>query len=240
MENTKSAAILALGIIIASAIGAGAFYKAKSLDNVLSVTGSAKRMVTSDQVKWTAGFSRSVTDGNLKGGYSQMAQDTDAVQKFLTGQGIKTSDINISPVFMEQPGLYDRQNYPSADKQFILRQTVEVQSSDVTKVTELSKKTDELINQGVVFATQGVEYYYSKLPDLRVDLLSDAVKDAQVRAGNIAKSSGQSVGGLRSASMGVVQVLAPNSVDVSDYGQYDTSKIEKEVMVTVKAGFSLK
>lgn len=240
MENSKGSAILALGIIIAASIGAGAFYKAKSLDNVLSVTGSAKRKVTSDQVKWTAGFSRTVSDGNLKGGYAQMAQDTETVKKFLVGQGLKESDVNISPVYMEQPGLYDRQNYPAADKVFILRQTVEVQSSDVSKVTDLSKKTNQLIDQGVVFATQGVEYYYSKLPDLRVELLSDAVKDARVRADNIAKSSGQSLSSLRSASMGVVQVLAPNSVDVSDYGQYDTSKIDKEVMVTVKAGFSLK
>jgi hypothetical protein len=29
------------------------------------------------------------------------------------------------------------------------------------------------------------------------------------------------------------------SSDVSDYGSYDTSQIEKEVMVTVKASFTL-
>ncbi len=40
--------------------------------------------------------------------------------------------------------------------------------------------------------------------------------------------------------MGVVQVLPPSSTEVSDYGAYDTSSIEKEVMVTVKASFRLR
>jgi hypothetical protein len=39
---------------------------------------------------------------------------------------------------------------------------------------------------------------------------------------------------------GLVQVMAPNSVEVSDYGMYDTSSIDKEIMVTVKASFEIK
>ncbi|HPO83031.1 MAG TPA: SIMPL domain-containing protein, partial [bacterium] len=68
----------------------------------------------------------------------------------------------------------------------------------------------------------------------------EAMNDAKARAEKIAQSSGQGVGSLRSASMGVVQVLEPNSTEVSDYGSYDTSTIEKEVMVTVRATFLLK
>jgi hypothetical protein len=33
--------------------------------------------------------------------------------------------------------------------------------------------------------------------------------------------------------------MAENSVEVSDYGMYDTSKINKEIMVTVKASFEI-
>ncbi len=85
-----------------------------------------------------------------------------------------------------------------------------------------------------------MEYYYSKLPDLRVSLLSDAVKDAKARAEQIAQGTGRGIGNVLSASNGVVQVISPNSVDVSDYGSYDTSSIEKDVMVTIKASFRLK
>ena len=53
-------------------------------------------------------------------------------------------------------------------------------------------------------------------------------------------AGGKKIGVLKSASSGVVQVMAQNSVEVSDYGMYDTSKIEKEIMVTVKASFEIK
>jgi hypothetical protein len=51
---------------------------------------------------------------------------------------------------------------------------------------------------------------------------------------------GKKVGQLKSASSGVVQVMSANSLDISDYGSYDTSKIEKNIMLTVKATFTLK
>jgi len=75
---------------------------------------------------------------------------------------------------------------------------------------------------------------------LRVSLLSDAIKDAQARAAKMAEATGRKVGDLKSAASGVVQVLSSNSLEVSDYGTYDTSKINKNVMVTVRAAFGLK
>ena len=78
------------------------------------------------------------------------------------------------------------------------------------------------------------------MPDLRISLLPAAIFDAKERANIIAKSSGKTVDSVKSVSMGVVQVMPVGAVDVSDYGSYDTSGIEKEVMITVKNTFSLK
>lgn len=70
-----------------------------------------------------------------------------------------------------------------------------------------------------------------------MSLLGAAVSDAKARAEQIAGATKQKVGKLKSAQSGVVQVLRSNSIDVADYGMYDTSTIEKEVMVTVRATF---
>jgi hypothetical protein len=91
-----------------------------------------------------------------------------------------------------------------------------------------------------MFATNSVEYYYSKLPEARVELLASAVNDAKARAEQLALAGGKKIGVLKSASSGVVQVMSENSVEVSDYGMYDTSKINKEIMVTVKASFEIR
>lgn len=228
--------ILGISFIIGIIINSQTNYRIRQLDNTLSVTGSAKQKVTSDVVKWTSSFSRTIPIEKLNDGYTQMKNDEESVLKFFKDNGIDEKNITVSPVFLEQPFKYD----PNAPREYNLRQTVEVQSNDVQKITDLAKDTQTLIEEGVVFSTEMLGYYYTKLPELRVNLLSDAIKDAQSRAQKIAESSGKSVGSIKSASMGVVQVLPVNSIEISDYGTYDTSSIEKEVMVTVKALFTLK
>ena len=227
--------ILGICFIIGISINAGFNYRAKQLDNTLSVTGSAKQQIASDTVKWRSSFSRTIATAELNAGYSQMKADEELVSSFLKGNGIDEKDIIISPVAMNQNFKYDS----NAPKEYDLRQTIEVQSNDVNKVTEIAKNLQSLIQEGVIFSSDSLEYYYSGLPEMRVSLLSDAIKDAKARAQKIAESSGKSVGNIKSASMGVVQVLPVNSVEITDYGSYDTRTIEKEVMVTVKALFFL-
>lgn len=231
---TVFGSILGGCLVLSAIIGAVTFAQVRS-QNLLSVTGSAKQSIESDEVRWVAGFSRTVFVEDIKNGYKLMDSDLVAVKKFYAENGITADQLNISPVFVEQ--YYGNQNEP---RQYILRQTVETNSTDVQKITDLTKSANDLVNRGVFFTTNSLEYYYSKLPELRVSLLTDALKDAKSRADVLAKSAGKKVGTLKSATSGVVQVLSSNSVEVADYGAYDTSTIKKEVMVTVKASFGLK
>jgi hypothetical protein len=77
------------------------------------------------------------------------------------------------------------------------------------------------------------------LDDLKLNLIAQATKNAKDRAGTMAKVTGNQVGSLLTASSGVFQITAPNSTDVSDYGQYDTSTREKKVTSVVNVTFSI-
>ncbi|MBN1325881.1 SIMPL domain-containing protein [Candidatus Falkowbacteria bacterium] len=228
--------ILGICFIIAAGLGSYAFYTVKSFDNALTVTGSAKKQITSDLVKWRSTFSRNITLDTIKDGYALMKLDNTAVIAFFAKNGIEEGDLTISPVTMNQIS-WDRNQGPI---EYALTQNVEIQSTDVEKITQIAKNTEDLINAGVIFSTQALEYYYTKLPEARIELLSEAVQDAQNRAAKLVEYSGKSVGSLKSASVGVVQLMPVNSTDVSDYGTYDTSTIEKEIMVTVRTQFVLK
>ena len=229
---------MGLCLIISAAIWSSSYYN-KDTSNSLSVTGSASKEVVSDSAKFTGDFSRVVKISNLKSGYNQIADDLKIVKSFLTEQGIDDKNITISTVSMNENYNYNNNNTQS-EKEYTLRQQVEVSSLDINKITSLAQNTQALINKGVIFSTNAVEYYYTKLPELRVSLLSDAIKDAKARADKMAEATGKSVGGLKSAASGVVQVLPSNSLEISDYGTYDTSKINKNIMVTVRAAFGLK
>ena len=233
----KQSVVIGAAIIIAVIIG-GIFYttKAPNNSNTLTVTGSAKMAVVADNVIWRSSITRNVTAENLKGGYAEIASDLKIVQNFMKQSGINDKEITITPVTVMQ----DWSNNGGAPKSYTLRQAIEVNSQQVDKVTEISKNIQKVVEQGAFFQTDSVEYYYSKLADARVSLLTDAITDARARASAMAKSSGQSVGKLQSASSGVVQVLSTGAVDNGDYGQYDTSKINKDISVTVRATFQIR
>lgn len=226
--------ILGASLVITGAIIARTFLDVKNLDNVISVSGSAKITVTADSARWTGNFARIVNQDQIKTGYTQMKNDEKIASSFFAAQGF--NDVDISPVFMNQ--IY--KNNANDPQQYNLMQNISVKSTDVNKMKELAKNSDKLAAQGVIFSANPVEYYYSKLPDLRVSLLPEAIKDAKNRAQAIAQSSGKEVDTIKSVAMGVVQVMQVGSTDVSDYGSYDTSTIDKDVMVTVKAVFGLK
>ena len=218
----------------------GAFYyfaQTTSKTEALSVTGSAKVRVTSDQAKLVLSTSHMAPMSDLASGYAAVAKDLAAIHALLAKEGVADSDVTDSPASMNQ--FYKPNDYGN-NPTYTISQMVTIQSNDVSKVTDISKKIPSLAPQGAVVSIQQLEYYYSKLPDLRVSLLTDAVKDAMARAEKIAEGTGRKIGAVQSASNGVVQVLSPNSVDISDYGSYDTTSIDKDIMVTIKATFSLR
>jgi hypothetical protein len=228
--------IIGICLIIAAGIGSLTFYIVRTQNETLAVTGSVKQKVTSDLVKWSGMFQRNIAAADLGAGYAQMKSDQELVLDFFAGNGFDSSQVRVTPVFMEAPFQYD----PNAPKEYILRQYVEIQSDKIVEVTAMAQNVSMLIDKGVIFSTNSLEYYYTRLPELRIELLKDAAADAKQRAQKIAESTGLEVGSIRSANAGVVQVLQVNSTEISDYGAYDTSTIEKEVMVTVTAIFNLK
>lgn len=227
---------IACGLALSALIG-GLFFLAGRTNDTLSVTGSTKTQVTADQGKLILVIAREAYQSALRAGYAQIASDRGAVEQFFKDQGVDTSTLTVNPVFSNQ--VYEYENR-GPEPRYTLSQTIEFQSNDVQKIKALAENIPAIAQEGVLVSIQSVEYTYSKLPDLRVSLLADAMKDAKARAEEIAKSAGSKVGAVASASSGVVQVLPRNSIDVADYGAYDTSSIEKDVMVTVRAEFRMR
>ena len=56
----------------------------------------------------------------------------------------------------------------------------------------------------------------------------------------LAESSGNEIGGIKSAKQGVFQITARNSAEVSDWGEYNLTSIKKTIKAVVTAGFVIK
>ncbi len=207
----------------------------RGMNNTVSVTGSATKDVMSDKAKLYVSFSRGVKTEALSSGYDQMKKDGNAIVAYLTSKGITKEEINIGSVNAED--VWDQNE--RFRKDYTLRQSIEVNTTKVELIDTISKDITSLSANGIVLNVNPT-YTYSKLADERVALLSNAIDDAKARAEAIASKSGSSVGKIQNASSGVVQVLAPGSTEVQDYGSYDTATIAKTIMVTTKVSFLLK
>lgn len=234
------AAVLGGSLIIASIIVSGTLYKIKAAEDSITVTGSAKTTVKADLVKWRISISRTVLATDMKRGYSEIARDLSVVKNFFSDNNIAETDLVISPVFADKNYAYYKEG-ANRPIEYNLQQTIEVQSSDIEKITALSRDTKFLVDNSVIFSPQAPEYYFTGLANKRLDLLGLAVQDAKLRATKIAESGDRHVGSLKSTSVGVTQVTAKNSIsDVNDYGAYDTQTIDKDIMITVRSVFNLR
>lgn len=227
--------LLAVAFLVVGVVASWTALSIKNASNIISVTGSATTEVSADTASWTITATRSAYESTLGTATTQVASDAGKIQAFLKAGGVDAGKITLGAVHTDQDYSYNAD--ANAPKRYVVREDVSVTASDPALIQKLSQGVSALSGQGVVLSVQDPQYFISNLPDLRVSLMGDAVKDARARAGEIVKNTNQSVGRLQSASSGVVQVLAAHSTDVSDYGSYDTSTIDKTVMVTVRATF---
>ena len=102
---------------------------------------------------------------------------------------------------------------------------------------KLAKESTELIRKGIGFQSYAPSYFFTKLEGLKLDLLEKAAANSKLRAERLAKSAGNKVTGVVTASQGIFQITKPNSTETSSWGMYDTSSIEKKVRAVVTIEF---
>jgi hypothetical protein len=236
MNTSKSAIVLGVALIISTIIVSNTAYKIKAASETIEVTGSAKVAVVSDMAKWTISLETKTGMDDQATGYTKLDEAVKQITAYLNEKGytdIETPAPSIYPVYVYP------QNSPSYQTGYQVSRQIILRSEDIKGIETLAGTTLPQKDQNYSISTGSVELTYQKLPETRVSLLSDAIKDATARAEAIAKETGRSVDELKSATGGVVQVLPAGGIEVADYGSYDTSSINKEVMVTVRASFTL-
>lgn len=233
------AAILAISLVLSAQVLGSSLVKIKSADNVITVTGSAKQQIKSDQAVWTGSFAAQASE--LTRAYQQLEASQEKVREYLLGKGFAEKDVIFTSINTEMRNkMLPNGQYTNEVEAYRLSQQVEIRSQDVDKITTLSREATELINQGVEFQSYPPQYFYTKIADLKVEMLARATKDARTRADQIAQHAGSRVGALRAAKMGVFQITPLYSNEISDYGINDTSSLEKEITAVVNCEFETK
>lgn len=229
---------LTLGLVASSLIAAQALESFKRADDVLVVTGSAKRPIRSDYVIWR--FSVSSQQPTAQAAYQDLQRQSQRIKAYMKAQQVPDQAMTLGAINTYAiPAVDANGRETGATLAYRLTQGFELRSEEVDRYTQLSQRAGELIEEGINLVTEPPQYLYTQLSQVRIEMMAAATEDAKARATAIANSTGDRVGAVRSAQAGVFQITARNSTDVSDYGIYDTTSIEKDITAVISITFNI-
>lgn len=237
MKKQTSAIIFSIAIIVASIFLGKAYVDRNKIEGKIQITGLGKTDFTSDLIVWEGKFEAENID--LKQAYLTLEKDKELIKQYLTGKGVSASNLIFSAVETKRK---TKTNYTESGNYigeefsgYQLAQSVQIESKEVIKIENISREITELLNKGIQLYSESPRYYYTKLADLKIEMISKATQDARIRAEKISEFSGGKLGELESAKMGIFQITGQNSKeDYSWGGTFNTSSKEKTASITMK------
>ncbi len=228
-----------------------AYLQVKLEPKTMSVTGSARKAIVSDRIAWSCTVT--AKDPDLQKAFEAIQASTAKVKEFLTKASIPEKEITVHAVNttrrMHQevlPGTGGQEKNPptivTTDKvdMYTLTEEISVDSADMQHVPEVARTVTGLIKDGVEVDSSNPRYLYTKLSELKIDMLAEATKDATTRASQVVNNANGHLGKLVEARMGVMQINPKGVSSTSAEGNNDTTSYEKEIISVVSAKFEVR
>lgn len=230
--------VLSLALILCSLIFTSTWRANTRSQQTITVTGSARKEIIAD-----LGVLRGtimLNDASLQNGYNRVKAQLPVLMEYLRTKGISPNMIELMPVTGLPNYEFTQQGYQTGKiHSYTVSQRFQFKANDVNKIRHISLEISDLIGKGLTLQMDMPEYYYTRLADVKIGIQAEAARDARDRAERMAASTHSSLGPMRTAKMGVLQITPKNSSVVSDYGINDVSSIEKEVTAVVHASFEI-
>jgi hypothetical protein len=88
--------------------------------------------------------------------------------------------------------------------------------------------------------SEAPSFLYTKLSELKINMLAEATRDATARAEQIVENARGRLGKLVEARMGVMQINPKGVTATSEEGINDTTSEEKEITSVVSVRFEVR
>jgi hypothetical protein len=247
-------AFFAVANVVCVGILAWCYLSVKLEPKTLAVTGSARKAIVSDLVDWSGTIT--AKDAELVKAYDALKTASEKVKAFLAANGISEADVTFSAISTTRRFKQQIASPPAASpgappgppaiittdkvETYTLSQTISISSTDMVKAPAVSRTITSLIKDGVEIDSGEPRYLYTKLSELKINMLAEATKDATSRAEQIVNNANGRLGKLVEARMGVMQINPKGVSGTSAEGINDTSSYEKEITAIVSVRFEVK
>ncbi|MEN2975794.1 SIMPL domain-containing protein [Tistrella bauzanensis] len=232
------AAVIAVGIAAGGWLVGQGVVEARLGNRTVSVKGLSEREVKADLAVWSL---RYVASGNdLTEVLRELRGATETVTSFFTDAGLPAGNIEMLSLDVTDQNAQLYRSGP-VEVRYIVAQTVAVRTTEVDKVEAASQKVGTLVEAGVVLSNEmgafgsGPSYVFTRLNDLKPEMIAEATANARDGAAQFATDSGSRVGAIRNASQGLFQILPATDIP----NMPESRQITKTVRVVSTIDFFL-
>jgi hypothetical protein len=221
--------IAAAGIALAGWFIGHGFVRGRMADRFVTVKGLAERDAMADLALWPIRFAS--TDNNLALAQRKIEESKQAVFQFLQANGIPREQVELQGLQVNDLLTNPYRSGPT-DSRYIISATLMVRSQDPQQIQAASQKINELVQAGVVLSSNegpnsGPSYLFTRLNDLKPDMIAEATANARRAAEQFAKDSGSHLGKIRNANQGTFLILPRDGAP----GVMEENQLQKTVRV---------
>ncbi|MCV2885165.1 SIMPL domain-containing protein [Aestuariibacter sp. AA17] len=176
----------------------------KEYERSVTVKGLAEREYQADIVIWPLQFT--VADNQLESLYQTLESNTHKIREFLVDAGIEKSAISYStPIITDKSAQQYGGDMP-VKYRYTASQTVTVYTDKINNVRAVMNNISQLGKQGIVFSGDyyqaQTEYLFTRLNEVKPEMIEEATKKAREVAEKFAKDSDSQLGKIKRASQG--------------------------------------
>lgn len=230
--------LLGLSLVVSTVILTRTIKEIKSENLSIEVSGFAQKKIASDWATWDCSFSaraQTLADSN------RLLEETrKKVEAFLLQKGAKPAELELAPPTVRPIyGQDEHGRQTNVLEGYVMSQQIQYASADIERVAKTAQESSELAGQGIAISADTPSYYYTKLDDLKMEMLGEAATNARQRAEKLASQNNSGIGALRYIHQGVFQITPPYSTEVSDHGMNDTTSKMKMIKAIVTARYAV-
>jgi hypothetical protein len=206
--------------------------------STVTVKGFAEKPIQSDYAIWTMNLA--ARSPQISEAYGTMERNLAKVLEYLKSEGVNDDEVTHTAATIQVRYRIGPTGMPTNEVEiYEMNQSVTMRSPNVHQVQKVSKGVTFLLRDGVELQSWEPAYHYTKLNDLKIEMLGGAAADAKLRAKAIAEKGGSKLGKLLWAQQGVFQITPIYSSEISSEGWFDTSSIDKTIRAVVTVRFEM-
>ena len=235
--------ILAAGMALSGYLLSFTIYRSQVANDIISVKGLAEKEVEADWAQVPIYFSRSIMLSKQEYDetgqqiivprlYKKIEADHHVIQNELITLGMTEDEISNIELWTKSED-FRGEDGQHTDTKVIVQGNILVESTKVKTVSEVDGAMSRLMSQGITATTGSEKYHFSKLNDIKPEMIRKAMAAARVAAKELAGNTGVKLGRIKSANQGRFSIVDKGE----DYG--DTDRIDKKVRVVTEIKFYL-